>query len=301
VADVAVADLGNDGFTDRMYASDLGGRVWRFDIINGSEPSALVKGGLFASVGLGETTTAPTPDPSPANRRFYYGPDIAIIECGGRRWVNVALGSGNRERPVSDEATQNRFYSLRDPHIFTVLENDDYQSDCSTADPADGPCHQIIRDDDLLLADITGVATPSIPANAVGWKLSLSFAEAEKVLAESRTFESNLLFSSYSPTPVQVSGCGASFGINRLYAISVCTALPVWDNNRDGQVSGVEDLFAAVPFAGIAPEVVVVFPPCTESGAGCWVTPRILLGPVPVGSGEPVRPVRTFWRQEAVR
>ncbi|MCM2312005.1 MAG: PilC/PilY family type IV pilus protein, partial [Steroidobacteraceae bacterium] len=33
--DVRVVDLTGDGFADRIYAADLGGRIWRFDIFNG--------------------------------------------------------------------------------------------------------------------------------------------------------------------------------------------------------------------------------------------------------------------------
>ncbi len=33
--DVRPIDLTGDGFADRMYAADMGGRVWRFDIHNG--------------------------------------------------------------------------------------------------------------------------------------------------------------------------------------------------------------------------------------------------------------------------
>ena len=43
--EVRAVDLTGDGFTDRMYAADLGGRVWRFDIKNGATPANLVVGG----------------------------------------------------------------------------------------------------------------------------------------------------------------------------------------------------------------------------------------------------------------
>ncbi len=33
--DIRVFDLTGDGYADRMYAGDMGGRVWRFDINNG--------------------------------------------------------------------------------------------------------------------------------------------------------------------------------------------------------------------------------------------------------------------------
>ena len=35
---IRVIDMNGDGRADRMYASDLGGQLWRFDIINGEVP-----------------------------------------------------------------------------------------------------------------------------------------------------------------------------------------------------------------------------------------------------------------------
>ena len=55
--EVRAVDLTGDGFADRMYAADMGGRVWRFDIRNGQPASSLVWGGVFASLGLGDVAT----------------------------------------------------------------------------------------------------------------------------------------------------------------------------------------------------------------------------------------------------
>src|SRR5690606_17576208 len=50
-ADVKVIDLDADGFADRMYAADMGGQIWRFDIFNGEPASNLVTGGVIARLG----------------------------------------------------------------------------------------------------------------------------------------------------------------------------------------------------------------------------------------------------------
>ena len=42
-----------DGYSDRMYAADLGGRIFRYDITNGNSASTLVAGGVFAALGQG--------------------------------------------------------------------------------------------------------------------------------------------------------------------------------------------------------------------------------------------------------
>ena len=44
-------DLDGNGFADRMYAADMGGQVWRFDITNGQPAASLVAGGVIAQLG----------------------------------------------------------------------------------------------------------------------------------------------------------------------------------------------------------------------------------------------------------
>ena len=50
-ADIKVVDLDGDRFADRMFATDMGGQVWRFDIFNGQNASNLVNGGVIAQLG----------------------------------------------------------------------------------------------------------------------------------------------------------------------------------------------------------------------------------------------------------
>ena len=86
--DVRVIDLTGDGYADRMYAADMGGRVWRFDIHNGQDRDNLVTGGVFASLGNAHLAT----HPAATTRRFYSAPDVSFLSSGGRTWINVALG-----------------------------------------------------------------------------------------------------------------------------------------------------------------------------------------------------------------
>ena len=105
-ADVRVVDLTGDGYADLMYAADLGGQIWRFEIDSAAATkAAAVRGGLMAT--LGGTGVA-------GARRFFETPDLALIKCQGKNWLNIAIGSGNRESPITDKSTQDRIYSLRD-------------------------------------------------------------------------------------------------------------------------------------------------------------------------------------------
>jgi len=81
-----------------MYASDMGGQLWRFDITNGEDPANLVAGGVIAQLGaegLGSPTDADT-------RRFYNSPDISIFNdpLQGRRFIADCIPRGDFARQL---------------------------------------------------------------------------------------------------------------------------------------------------------------------------------------------------------
>ena len=43
------------------------------------------------------------------------------MNSGSASWINVAIGSGHREKPITDQTAINRFYSLRDYNVFTTV------------------------------------------------------------------------------------------------------------------------------------------------------------------------------------
>ena len=332
--DVRIFDLTGDGFADRMYAGDMGGRVWRFDIHNGQARADLVTGGVFASLGNAHLAAHPTS----STRRFYSAPDVAFLSDGGKTWLNVALGSGYRGHPLNLD-TEDRFYSLRDYLPFARLTQDQY--DAAT----------VITEADVTLMDITTDITPTIPAGASGWRLDLRRPGAgftgEKSLTESRTIESMIQFTTYEPnnasTPAS-NACSPAPGTNRLYSISAFDGAPVFDldsaidpdadDDGDGTPNGAEDddgdgvpnssdpdddgdgtpdgedpdsaedRDSELAQSGIAPEVVWLFPspedPVNCVGAECRPDPVCLVGLENCGVGVNLAPVRTFWRQTGV-
>jgi len=293
--DVRVFDLTGDGFADRMYAADMGGRVWRFDIHNGQTRANLVTGGVFASLGNAHLGT----HPNATTRRFYSAPDVAFLAFGGKTWLNIALGSGYRGHPLNLD-TEDRFYSLRDHQPFARLTQ--AQFDAFT----------VITEADVNLIDITDDITPTIPPGASGWRLDLRRQGAgftgEKSLAEARTIESMIQFTTYEPnsasTP-QSTSCSPAVGTNRLYTISAYTGAPVYDReNPTDPPDSADDRETELAQGGIAPEVVWLFPspenPATCVGAECRPDPTCLVGLENCGVGVNLEPVRTFWRQTGV-
>ena len=294
-ADVRIFDLTGDGFADRMYAGDMGGRVWRFDIHNGQTRANLVTGGVFASLGNAHLGTHPIE----TTRRFYSAPDAAFLTAGGRSWLNIALGSGYRGHPLNTQV-QDRFYSLRDFQPFTRLTQAQY--DAAT----------VITEADVNLIDITTNAAPTVPPGATGWRLDLRRPSAgwtgEKSLSEARTIQSMIQFTTYEPngtSTVASSSCTPGFGTNRLYTISAYTGAPVYDReNPEDPPDSVDDRDTELAQGGIAPEVVWLFPspenPTTCVGAECRPDPVCLVGLENCGVGINLAPVRTFWRQTGV-
>jgi type IV pilus assembly protein PilY1 len=314
-ADVRVFDLSGDGFADRIYASDLGGQVWRFDIFNGAEPNSLVTGGRFAALGDGHLAA---PGDGTDSRRFFYAPDPSLITYNGETWINIAIGSGHREKPASDATTQNRAFGLRDYRPFQQLtqqQHDAWEADKLITDDADDPyCDADFVDappadalDQLL--NVTGCTFAPIPKGSRGWKLDLKassgFARGgafsgEKVLAETVTFQNVVYVPSYEPGSAG-DACASPTGINRLYAVAAVNGADdrVWLGEVPVGEADPGDRVVDVKQGGIAPPVMFIFPP-GEAGLRNGA-PKCLAGLAECGQGIETRPVRTYWRQRGTQ
>jgi type IV pilus assembly protein PilY1 len=241
---VVVLDTNGDQYADRLYAADLGGRLWRFDIWNGQPADSLVTGGVLAALGAGDTGATSIAD----TRRFYYAPDVALIQRrGADPYYNLAIGSGYRGHPLHT-ATHDRFYSVRDKSPFSKLTQDQYDS----LTP--------IKEADLV--DITpNVSGTSISTEARGWKLELQLNGGwlgEKVLAESLTANGVILFPTYQPVaPSEANPCIPN-GLNRVYALSVDTGKPAINFNGDKTLTAA-DISTELAQTGIAGEVSLLF------------------------------------------
>ncbi len=293
--DVRVFDQTGDGFADRMYAADMGGRVWRFDIHNGQPRASLVTGGVFASLGNAHLST----HPDATTRRFYSAPDVSFLSSGGRTWINIGIGSGYRGHPLN-LLTEDRFYSLRDHRPFARLTQAQYNAITP------------ITEADVNLIDVTDDIAPTIPPGASGWRMDLRRPSAawtgEKSLSEARTVQSWIQFSTYEPnstSTVVSTSCAPAVGTNRLYTVSAYTGAPVLDReNPTDPPDSTDDRDTELAQGGIAPEVVWLFPspddPINCVGAECRPPPRCLVGLENCGVGITMAPVRTFWRQTGV-
>jgi len=283
--EVRVLDLSGDGKADRMYATDLGGQVWRFDIYNGQTPSNLVTGGVIAQLGAEGLITTPT---MAETRRFYNAPDVSLITDNRqqRRYIAVSVGSGYRAHPF-DLTASDRFFSVRDGDVFNQLSQTDY----------DG--YPIITDADLV--EVSGQTQTVVTSADGGWKFTVP--GNEKILAQSLTFDDQIFFVAFTPDSNAAATCAAGKGTNFLYRMSAVNGDPVVANisTLDPLISDIERK-TTLQQGGIAPSPTILFPSPdpTCTGTDCKVPPLMCVGvecpDVPFDNN----PVRTLWTQDGI-
>jgi type IV pilus assembly protein PilY1 len=227
-ASVMTGDVNADGYTDIMFAVDMGGQVWRFDFDN-SGTNTIITGGVVAR--LDDVSAS-------GRRRLYNKPDVSLLKVNGSLKYAVAIGSGYRAHPLST-TTQDRFYMLYLDNVFSPQ---------STYTP--------ITENDLV--DVTSNLSPDL-SSASGWRMDLQ--TGEKVLANSLTVDGKVFFTTYKPDANLVNSCAPSQGVGRLYAVSAYNAAPVQNLDGSGTLDNLAltDRYKTLTRGGIQPEPRLVF------------------------------------------
>ncbi len=213
---VAIVDSDGDGLTDRLYATDTGGNVWRMDM--GSTDKS--KWSFFKFASLGSTTTANQ------DRRFFNAPMIvrtinkkitknadATYSYSEIPFDAVLLGSGDREYPASEKVVKNAYFMLRDYQLGSYLAASTKPSAIQVSNLYDITTMPNTANSDVL-AGLTG---------ASGWVYWLS-GTGEKVFGSGAVVNGTLYFSSFLPEASQsqdVCTLGSSIGTTRVYAMNM--------------------------------------------------------------------------------
>ncbi|GIU22930.1 rRNA (guanine-N1)-methyltransferase [Shewanella schlegeliana] len=222
---VAVLDSNNDKLSDRIYASDTGGNVWRIDLPSAYPKDAKNPWTAFKFADLGGGTQA-------SDRRFFAEPTVAqtiftnlsevSVTVDGtttttKTYQNipydaVALGTGHRPHP-SDKLRQDKLFTLQDRNVVTRsyngLNGNTIPSPIMLAD----------------LYDITSKAATTESENItfgkkLGWFYSLG-ATGEKSLAGASIIQGRVYFTSYVPGDTSSSNQCLIAGMGRLYSFAL--------------------------------------------------------------------------------
>jgi type IV pilus assembly protein PilY1 len=293
-SDVLVLDMNQDGLADRMYATDTGGRIWRFDIYNGQSADNLVRGGVLASLGNADSGGAPLAN----TRRFYSAVDAALVRDRGiTPYIALAVGSGYRGHPLN-VAIHDRFYMVKDKNPFNQLDATGYTNLQIATDLDTAPTPN------TNVQDVTTNLAATVSTAAFGWKIELregaSTWQGEKDLSGASIFNNRVFFTTYTPPNANTPSdpCVPGLGTNRAWAVSLLNGAPVV--NLDGQVAVTQaDRYQQLDQGAIAPEVVFLFPG-DSTGGTTSSRPLLCLSGVEVLAGVCVNagaPVRTFWQE----
>jgi type IV pilus assembly protein PilY1 len=319
-ADIRIADINGDRFADKIFASDGGGQVWRFDIanaLNSGDSLALsdrITGGVIADLQRSDPS-----DPLLAenNRRLYYAPDVAIVKENDNAApiFTIAIGSGYRAHPL-DKVIQDKFFVLKyddvlDPPADGVDDG---------GGPLDGYDRVKIHGDDLLdITDLNFAADPPPVLNLAdqealdtrGWFINLanrvdggpSEYIGEKALSESITVDGNVIFTTYTPPANDADGsddqeCTGNQGSGKTYVVSIIDGRPVANLDGVGAADNLElsDRAYDLKVSGVPPRPKVVFPDIQDAN-GKNVSGKIIVGrellPVNIANAPDV----TYWVQ----
>ncbi|MEM9055875.1 MAG: hypothetical protein AAGD86_00270 [Pseudomonadota bacterium] len=294
-SDLLVADINQDGYTDRIYFGDMGGKVWRMDIDNYENTGAddLVTGGVIGDFG-GEGAAG--------NRRFYYAPSVSqVVSEDLGVFLSVSIGSGHRANPLGTpgKLVDDRFYMLRDPAVMQPAVDEDTGEAIYT----------VATEDDMF--DVTDTLEPSTQQleGYKGWMIRMD--SNEKVLATPLTADGRVFFTSYVPGEGAEPTCNptGATGSGRFYSVRVDTGGAIWtpeppdgpggEPPSDPPVGDPGCNYRCTPTTGpIPPEPVLIFQEPDEDAADpCdgFADVSLVVGTDIRNPGICTSPIRTYW------
>lgn len=219
---ISVMDSDGDGVTDRLYAADTGGNIWRMDMV-GTDRS---KWSIFKFASLGSDSVAQQ------DRRFF-GMPMVVRTINKKITANndstysyaeipfdaVMLGSGNRNKPASDKSVQNSYFLLRDYQISSYPIDSTKPSAITVSNLYDITSNPVgTASSDTAKMDILAGLT-----SLSGWFYRMEGA-GEKIFGSGAVVDGTVYFSSFLPETSQnldVCSMGNSIGTTRIYSINM--------------------------------------------------------------------------------
>lgn len=238
---ITAFDSNGDGLTDRLYYGDVGGNVWRSDLIvttgiavetrkiadlaadNTLTPAALIQLQNEDTAAVPPITASATTD----FRSFYFAPEVVRLDNPrfGGRFDMVIIGSGHSAHPL-DVTVHNAMYAIKDKNVNPYTAS-------TTVTPVAGRCASALdasSTDTNCLADLsantlqrdsTGTYTNSASATTAmentlkfgaGWVIDMADKGAtagtfvwrgEKAYSQPVVIGGKLFYTTYIPPTIQ--------------------------------------------------------------------------------------------------
>jgi hypothetical protein len=237
-------DTNRDGLHDRLYAGDLAGQLWRFDLHNGAAAANFASGGVFADFR------------NAAGRGFHAPPDVSLAKVTvAMPWFEIALGTAAPGRVGAN----NRFYVLRDHAPFESWTDAQYRN------------WQPLRETDLL--PVTTAGEPARSRAQAGWFIELHTGD---VLTASLTVAGRTLFAIAESSATISTDCRSAFSIATLDLVQV-RLLPASPREWRSPLPGTIALGTSFAFKAAGTDTAATSAHCTFGAAyvpGCDVDLR---------------------------
>jgi type IV pilus assembly protein PilY1 len=210
-SDVARVDTNGNGYIDRLYVGDIGGRIWRFDI-----------GDLAVSKWTGKIVFGSNSGTSD-QRKIFYPPDVTLEKDNGN-YEMLFFGTGDREHPKATNFI-NRLYGVKDKNPIAALTENDLVD----------VTQDLLQDPSATQTQKTNVLNALMEKN--GWYSKLDQNVGEKCLSNPVVFYGVVYYTTFTPT-FGTSGdvCFLGEGAARVYALKYKTGNAAF--NLDGSLDG---------------------------------------------------------------
>ncbi len=194
---VALVDGDNDGFLDKVYVGDTGGRLWRFGKVTDSGGDPLPFPEADENIQTWNATILFRAGPS--GKRKFFAPPSITLEKG---YDLIFIGTGDKADPCNFHG-YNRIYAIKDAHSEVNLGEQDL------VDVTNSGLVPLLDNPSL---DVDENGRPDM-----GWYIRLG--HGEKVLQKALVFNRVLYFTAFTPT--------ADGGMGKIYAVNYRTGEPV--------------------------------------------------------------------------
>jgi type IV pilus assembly protein PilY1 len=240
---VKVVDADHNGFVDKVYVGDLGGRMWRFGRFTDAEGNPLSFPDSDENINNWTAQilfTAPTYtiEPTTYTRKFFYPPSLTL-EKG---FDLLFMGTGDRENACDTTTAADRIYSIKDSHGASSFTETDL---VDVTDPADDAPNLNQTDGDV---DENNYYDQGWFIRLVDNSGESEVAEGEKILAQGVAFYKTYYVTTFTPNNDPCVPGGNA----KLYAIDYLTGAAVI-KFTDTDDDGVKDLTRSVILGGGIP------------------------------------------------
>jgi type IV pilus assembly protein PilY1 len=207
-----------NGTVDFIYAGDLRGNVWKFDL-QGNNPGSWT---IAANRPFYSPSATPSPQPITG------GISIALDPVTLKRWVFFGSGSLLSKNDLTNDALQSWYGIIDDAYTSTTVRSN--------------MTGREITDIDIATGNRAFQANGQLPANTRGWFIDLdrppgNLREGERMVGEPQVIEGILIASSVIPNTSNPCFPGRGY-INAIDAFTG-TSLPTgfFDYNRNSDFS----------------------------------------------------------------